>query len=722
VSLIKSADRLRGSVERVTFHSDETGFAVLRVKVKGNRDLLTVVGVVPSVGPGESVDCLGDWVNDSRHGMQFKARELRVVPPSTLEGIERYLGSGMVRGIGPHFAKKLVKAFGKDVFQVIDDEPQRLLELPGIGRKRFDAVTLAWAEQKAIRDIMVFLQSHKVGSARAVGIYKTYGDDAVALVSENPYRLARDIRGIGFLTADTIAGSLGIEKNSPLRAEAGVVHVLREMVTQGHCAAPREALVEKCIELLEIPGETIRTAISAAVRQGDLLEEPIEEEDCVWLTALHRAELGVDGNLRRLVKGLAPWQPIDPLKALPWVEKQTGLVLSNSQQEAAALALTRKLVLITGGPGVGKTTLVNSILKIVQAKKGTILLCAPTGRAAKRLGESAGLPAKTIHRLLEFDPMTGGFRRGPDNPLRADMVVLDEASMVDVVLMNQFLRALPDTTALLIVGDIDQIPSVGPGVVLQDIIQSGLAPVARLTEIFRQAAESMIIVNAHKVNRGEIPCEEGQDFYFIPAESPEEILERLLEVVVNRIPKRFGLDPTRQVQVLTPMNKGGLGARSLNLELQRRLNPNPARKIERFGITLAVGDKVIQTVNNYDKDVFNGDIGTVQGVDPVDGVLEIAYDSRRVLYDTVDLDEIALAYAITIHKSQGSEYPAVVLPVSTQHYVMLQRNLLYTGLTRGRKLVVLIGQKRAVATAVRNINTVKRLTALRHRLARGVTR
>ncbi len=717
--MTKSVDRLRGSVERVTFHSEDTGFAVLRVKVPGHGDLLTVIGNLPSVHPGEALECLGDWVNDPKHGLQFKAREIRVVPPTSLEGIERYLGSGMVKGIGPHFARKLVKAFGREVFQVIEEQPERLRELPGIGKKRLEGVTRSWAEQKAVREIMVFLQSHKVGSARAVRIYKTYGEDAVRLVSENPYRLAREIHGIGFLTADAIAASLGFRKDSPLRAEAGVVHVLREMIQQGHCAALREELVEKCIDLLEIPGETVRAAILAAVRQGDLLEEPVDGEDWIWLTPLQRAELGIDAHLRRLTTGYASWQPIDPSRALPWVEKRTGLSLSPSQRKAAALALGRKVVVITGGPGVGKTTLVNSILKIVTVKNGTILLCAPTGRAAKRLGESTGFPAKTMHRLLEVDPKTGGFRRGPENTLDADLVVLDEASMVDVVLMNQFLRALPDRAALLIVGDVDQIPSVGPGSVLQDILRSGRVPVARLTEIFRQAAESKIIVNAHKVNRGEMPREEGEDFYFIPAETPEEILDRLLEVVVNRIPRRFGLDPTRQVQVLTPMNRGGLGARALNLELQRRLNPDPPRKIERFGSIFAEGDKVIQTVNNYDKDVFNGDIGAVHRVDTVEGTLEIEFDGRRVVYEPGELDEVSLAYAITIHKSQGSEYPAVVLPLSTQHYMMLQRNLLYTGLTRGRNLVVLIGQDRAVATAVRNVNTVRRRTALRQRLAFG---
>ncbi len=717
MSLINSPERIQGAVERITFHSDDTGFAVLRVRVPGRRELATVVGTVPSVSQGESVDCSGAWVNDRKHGMQFQAEKVRVIPPATLEGMERYLGSGMVKGIGSHFARKLVQAFGEEVFDVIENRPERLLELPGIGRKRLAAVTRAWAEQKAIREIMVFLQSHKVGPARAVRIYKTYGDEAVRIVTENPYRLSGEIHGIGFLTADAIAESLGIEKESPLRAEAGVVHILQEFVGRGHCCVPLTELAARCAELLEIRPETVREAILEGVRRKVLFEEVLEGEPCIWLTSLRDAEIEIAKRLLLLREGHAPWQPIDAQKALPWVEEKTGTRLARSQKEAAAGALRHKVMVITGGPGVGKTTLVNSVLRIVTAKKGRILLCAPTGRAAKRLSESTSLPARTIHRLLEFDHVTGGFKRGPQRPLAADLVVLDEASMVDVVLMSQFLAALPDSTALLMVGDIDQIPSVGPGSVLRDIIASGSVPVATLTEIFRQAEASEIVLNAHRVNRGELPQSGEKDFFYIPAESPEEILDALLHVVLKRIPRRFGLDPAREVQVLTPMNRGVLGTRSLNLELQRRMNPDQAGGVQRFGSTFAPGDKVIQTVNDYDKEVFNGDIGIIRAVDQTGGRVEIDYDGRRVPYDAGELDSIALAYAITIHKSQGSEYPAVVMPVSTQHYVMLQRNLLYTGLTRGKNLVVLIGQPRALAAAAGTANTVERRTALRSRLS-----
>ncbi len=713
-----TAEHLQGSVERVTFHSPESGFCVLRVKVRGQRDLVTVIGSAATITPGEYVECTGAWTNDRQHGLQFKTQHLRVIPPSTLEGIEKYLGSGMVKGIGPHFAKKLVRAFGEQVFDIIEQEPDRLLELEGIGPKRKERVTTAWAEQKVVREIMVFLQSHGVGTARAVRIYKTYGDQAVERVQENPYRLALDIHGIGFKTADAIAQRLGIPRDALMRAQAGVRHVLQEIAGDGHCAAYRESLVESAVKLLEIPTPIIEQAVEEELAQENLVAEPIQEKPALFLTSLYRSERGIAEHIDRLA-GEPSWGHIDTTKAVPWVEEKTGLSLSESQRKAVVGAVNSKVTVITGGPGVGKTTVVNSILRIIQAKGVKVLLCAPTGRAAKRLSESTNTEAKTIHRLLEFDPKIMGFKCNQDEPLDGELVVVDEVSMVDTVLMNQLLRAVPDHCSVLLVGDVDQLPSVGPGAVLADMIGSGAVPTVRLTEIFRQAASSKIIVNAHRINQGQVPERSGNaesDFYFIGSDAPEDIHDKLMQVVTERIPKRFGLDPIDDVQVLTPMNRGGLGARSLNVELQQRLNPSAEPRVTRFGWTYAPGDKVIQTVNNYDKDVFNGDIGRVAHIDEEEGLVFIDYDGRRVEYETGELDEVSLAYATTVHKSQGSEYPAVVIPVCMQHYMLLERNLLYTAVTRGKKLVVVIGQTKALAMAVKRLGSVKRLTNLQHRL------
>jgi len=719
-SVDASYERLSGSVERVTFHSEESGFCVLRVKIKGHRDMVTVVGSAASVSPGEFIECLGAWHNDQTYGLQFKANQIQVVPPSTVEGIEKYLGSGMVKGIGPHFAKVLVNAFGQKIFDVIENESESMLKLPGIGKKRVEKITSAWAEQKVIREIMVFLRFHGVGTARAVRIFKTYGEGAIMKVTENPYNLALDIPGIGFKTADVIAGRLGIAPDSLIRAQAGVRHVLQELSNDGHCAAPIETLILESGKLLQIADATLEEAIREEVSLGNLVQEEIEGRDCLFLTPLYRAEVGVATSLKRISTGQPPWGTLDADKAIPWVEKKTGLILSNSQHEAVRLALSNKAVVITGGPGVGKTTLVNSILRIIQTKQMRVALCAPTGRAAKRLSESTGLEAKTIHRLLEFDPKSFGFKRGRDNPLETDVLVVDECSMVDIVLMNRLLAAVPDKAALLIVGDADQLPSVGPGAVLADIIDSGSIPTVRLTEIFRQAATSRIIVNAHRINQGQMPLKaEGtdlSDFYFIPADTPEEIHEKLLQMVTERIPKRFGFHPVRDIQVLTPMNRGGIGARSLNAELQMILNERGEPKITRFGTTFAPGDKVIQIVNNYAKEVFNGDIGQIMAIDPEEEILHVDYDGRAVEYEFSELDELSLAYATSIHKSQGSEYPAVVIPLAMQHYILLERNLLYTAVTRGKKLVTIIGQPKALAVAVKNQKSTRRMTKLTARL------
>ena len=713
-----SPDRevLAGLVERVTFHNPENGFCVLRTKARGHRDLVTVVGHAALVSPGEWITASGEWVNDRTHGQQFKSRFIRNSAPSSVEGIEKYLGSGMIRGIGPVYARKLIQAFGDKVFDVIEAEPERLREVTGIGRVRARRITDAWAEQKLVREIMVFLHNHGVGTARAVRIFKTYGADAVEVMTDNPYRLARDIRGIGFRTADAIAMKLGIAKTAMMRVRAGIAYALTEAMDEGHCGLPREELGPMASRLLEVPDDLIRTALDLELAEGTVVADRVADTPCVFLGGLYRAEQAIGDRLLRISTGNLPWADIDAEKALPWVERKTGLSLAPGQADAVRLALTSKTLVITGGPGVGKTTIVNAILSVLSAKGVELLLCAPTGRAAKRMSEATGLEARTIHRLLEVDPRTGGFRRDAGNPLDCGLLVVDETSMVDVMLMRALLMAVPDEAALLIVGDVDQLPSVGPGQVLADVIGSGAVPVARLTEVFRQAARSRIVTTAHGINRGVIPDlsrpEGDSDFYFVPAEDPETAAMRIVELVKTRIPKRFGFDPMQDIQVLCPMNRGGAGARSLNIELQAALNPAGERKVERFGWTFAPGDKVMQIENDYDKEVYNGDIGHVADVDPEAGELTARFDGREHVYGFGELDTLVPAYAATVHKSQGSEYPAVVIPVLTQHYAMLRRNLLYTGVTRGKRLVVLVGQKRAVAIAVRNVSGRQRWSKL----------
>ena len=712
----RPTEALSGLVERVTFHNAETGFCVLRVKVRGQRDLATLVGHAALVSAGEFVSASGVWINDRTHGLQFRAAFLKATAPTTLEGIEKYLGSGMIRGIGPVYAKKLVRAFGEAVFDLIEQEPDRLREVTGIGPKRAERIVAGWAEQKVIREIMLFLHSHGVGTSRAVRIYKTYGPEAVRVVSEDPYRLARDIRGIGFRTADRIAERLGVERTAMIRVRAGVSFALAEAMEEGHCGLPEEQLVALTRELLEVPEDLVGTALGLELEAGDVVADTLDGQRCVFLSGLHRAEREIAERLRRLAAGAPPWPAIDAERAIPWVEGQTGLALAESQKAAVRLALAAKALVVTGGPGVGKTTLVNSILKIVAAKGPGIALCAPTGRAAKRLAESTGREATTIHRLLESDPKEGGFKRTEQNPVDCDLLVVDETSMVDVPLMRALLRALPEGAALLLVGDVDQLPSVGPGQVLADVIGSGAVPVVRLTEVFRQAAGSRIVTSAHLINQGRMPdlsAQEGSDFFFVDAADPEAGVEKVLALVRDRIPRRFGLDPVRDVQVLCPMNRGGLGARSLNIELQKALNPPGAVRVERFGWTFCPGDKVMQMVNDHERGVHNGDLGVIARIDMEEGELAVDFEGREVAYGFGELDELVLAYATTVHKSQGSEYPAVVVPLTTQHFPMLQRNLVYTGVTRGKRLVVLVGQKRALAIAVRGQQTRRRWSKLK---------
>ena len=609
---------------------------------------------------------------------------------------------------------------------VIDHHPERLKTVDGIGPKRLQSILDGWAEQKAIRDIMVFLQSHGVGTSRSVRIYKVYGADAVPLISQDPYRLAREIRGIGFRTADEIAGKLGIPRDSILRARAGLVYALSQAVDRGHCGLARHELLRQAEDILEIGNDILERAVELEIEEQVLIEDLCLGERTLFLERLWRAERSIAVRLLNLAEGKASWAGIEAGAAVPWVEDKLNVQLAYSQRQAVMAALRSKVLVITGGPGVGKTTLVNAILTILSAKGVSVDLCAPTGRAAKRLSESTGRPARTLHRLLEFDPRLRAFKRNQDSPLEVDLLVVDEVSMVDVPLMAALIEALPRESGLLLVGDVDQLPSVGPGQVLRDVIDSDAVPVARLTEIFRQAESSQIVVNAHRVNAGQMPNLDPpksglSDFYFVEANSTEELHRKLVEMVARRIPQRFGLDPKTQVQVLVPMNRGPLGAKALNLVLQQALNPvrRGEGMVERFGSTYRVGDKVMQTENDYDRDVFNGDLGEVVEIDREAQEVVLRFGDRRVSYRFGELDQVMLAYATTIHKSQGSEYPAVVVPLAMQHYMMLRPNLVYTGITRGKQLVILVGERRALRKAVKADDADFRRTKLREWLSSG---
>jgi exodeoxyribonuclease V alpha subunit len=714
------AEQLSGTIERVTFHNPENGFVVLRVDVRGQT--FTVVGQTPRAVAGEFVEATGNWADDPEFGQQFKADTLRILPPSTLEGIEKYLGSGLVKGIGKHYAKKIVEVFGERTLDVIDESPAFLKEIKGIGSKRIQRIRESWSQQKAVREIMVFLQSHGLGTNHAVRIWKTYGDKAMAIVKSNPYRLADDVWGIGFQTADQLALKLGFDRQAIPRAQAAVRYILQETSGDGHCALPEETVWQNAVRQTGIAMPILKDATRQLVEQKELMRETaLTPTPWLYLAKLHRAEAGVAERLRELMNGVHPLPAIKVDAAIDWIEQKMNLSLAPSQREAIRQAVTRKVLVLTGGPGVGKTTLVRGILEIFVAKKLRAALCAPTGRAAKRLAESTGREARTIHRLLEFDPR--GPQRNQEHPLEIDFLIVDEMSMVDVVLMNQLLRALPASACLLLVGDADQLPSVGPGCVLADIIASKAIPVVRLTEIFRQAQESGIVRAAYRIHEGEMPetspADKLGDFYFIEADAPNVILERIITLIRDRIPTRFNLDPFQDVQVLTPMNRSELGVKNLNLRLQAVLNPAEAQEspeVARFGWSFRLGDKVMQTRNDYTKEVFNGDVGRIRAIDVDDQELTVDFDGRPVVYDFDELDELTLAYALTIHKSQGSEYPAVVVPLHSQHYLLLQRNLLYTAVTRGRKLVVLIGSRKALALAVERANPSARNSSLEKRL------
>jgi exodeoxyribonuclease V alpha subunit len=721
---------LSGQIERITFTNEENGFTIAKVKVQGQRDLVTVVGNLMAPMPGEILDMRGKWAHHPKFGEQFKVVQFKTKVPATVYGIRKYLGSGLIKGLGPVMAGRIVDKFGKKTLDIIENEIGRLAEVKGIAEKSIARIAKAWDAQKEIRDVMIFLQSHGVSSAYATKIFKRYGDRSIAVVKQNPYRLATDIFGIGFLKADSIAKELGFLDDSQVRVEAGVVYTLNQLSEDGHVYYPYAQLVERSCEVLGVAREPVVQAIGNlnAVRQvviediNDGIENLKQNNKAVYLTRFHQCETGISNRLKALLSTPKLIREVDSNRAIEWVQQQLTFQPAENQQAAIRCAIENKVMVITGGPGTGKTTIVKAILKIFSKLKIIIMLAAPTGRAAKRMSEMTGHDAKTIHRLLEYSIHKQGFQRNEKNPLDCDLLIVDEASMIDTILMYHLLKAIPSTATCIFVGDVNQLPSVGAGNVLNDIIASRSVAVIELNEIFRQAKASRIIVNAHKINEGELPAlshseifDPNNDFYFIEQDDPEKVLEIILELVNRRIPQRFRFDPIDDIQVLTPMHKGVVGAANLNDQLQSILNPGNGGVI-RGDRTYRVNDKVMQIRNNYDKEVFNGDIGRITGIRSEDRQITISFDNRDIVYDFSELDEIILAYAVSVHKSQGSEYPVVILPILTQHYILLQRNLIYTAVTRGRNLVIMVGSRKALAIGVRNNKTQQRFTQLRYRL------
>ncbi|MCL6635277.1 MAG: ATP-dependent RecD-like DNA helicase [Peptococcaceae bacterium] len=721
-----------GYLERITYCNEENHFVVARLQEKGKKELTTIVGNLAGVNPGESLKLYGKWVRNSRYGEQFQVERFETVVPATVNGIEKYLGSGLIKGIGPVMAKRIVKVFGLETLDVIESRPGDLARVNGIGAKRIAMITKAWEEQKEVKEIMVFLQSQGVSAAYAARIFKQYGNKSVEVVRDNPYRLAADVHGIGFVTADKIARNLGIDLNSVMRAKEGLIYVLNEMTGDGHVYYPCEALIDRAAEMLKVERRIVEEALAGLLEEGRIvLEDPPEQAGrsnaghrAAYLPSFYAAETGLARMLLQLKSQPSTIRPIDPGKAIAWLEEKSGIKLAEKQKEAVLSSAQGKVLVITGGPGTGKTTIIKAIIRVFQALKLRVLLAAPTGRAAKRMQEATGHEAKTVHRLLEYSPQSGGFQKNQESPLEADVVIVDESSMIDTILMYHLVKAVPPRAALILVGDVNQLPSVGPGSVLRDIIDSGVFRVVTLTEIFRQAGESRIVTNAHLINQGKFPVlrrpppGETTDFYFVEENDPEKVLNKILFLCGKRIPERFGYHPVRDIQVLTPMHRGELGVANLNAKLQELLNHSETKVIRGYKV-FKIKDKVMQTTNNYDKEVFNGDVGSVVSINQEEQLVQVDFDGRLVSYDFTELDELTLAYAVSIHKSQGSEYPAVVMPVVTQHYLLLQRNLVYTGITRGKKLVVLVGSKKALAMAIRNDRPLGRFTRLRERLTAG---
>ncbi|MDR0555794.1 MAG: ATP-dependent RecD-like DNA helicase [Holosporaceae bacterium] len=715
-------EKLRGQLERITYASEENDYVVAKVRVYGRADLVTIVGNIPSPTPGEILDMSGTWSNHPKFGEQFKVAFCFCSVPASVNGIEKYLGSGLIRGIGPVMAKRIVKMFGEKTLDIIEKSADKLMSIEGIGKQRIKMIAGAWAEQREIRSVMVFLQAHGVSSAYAAKIYKKYGNDAIAIVKANPYRLAHDIFGIGFLTADSIARKLGFDEKSPLRAEAGIMFALSELAEDGHVYYPKDSLISKAKEMLNVDESVLEIAMESLLVENRIVIENLRSSEVeslgVFLSKYHMAEVQIAKKMKEIRDSPKNIKDIYIDSVLKYVQKKLSLSLAEKQIDAVKAAIEHKLLVITGGPGTGKTTITKAIIEIFSLVTDKILLAAPTGRAAKRMSEATGREAKTIHRLLEFDRTRGGFKHNEDFPLICDLIILDEASMIDTLLMYHLLRAIPAQATLILVGDINQLPSVGAGNVLKDIINSNSFTVVELNEIFRQAKQSAIITNAHRIINGQYPRidnESDTDFYFINEDDQEKVLEKIILMVKQRIPRKFGYNPLCDIQVLTPMNRGVVGTMKINESLQEALNPE-GFEIIRGGRSYRVGDKVMQIRNNYDKNVFNGDIGSITSIDSENQVITIVVDGRNVAYAYSELDELVLAYAVSVHKSQGSEYPAVVMPLVTAHYIMLQRNLVYTGVTRGKKLVILVGSKKAMFLAINNNKISCRYTYLGARL------
>ena len=708
-------EHLRCVVERITYQNTENGYTVLKCAVKNYNDLVTVVGTMPDTHVGSVLSLDGFWKMDARYGKQFSVEKFEETLPATVYGIEKYLGSGLIKGVGPKFAKRIVGKFGKDTLDVIEENPDSLIEVEGIGKVRVERIKNSWKEQKEIKNIMLFLQSNEVSTSHATKIFKTYGSESIQIVKENPYRLADDIWGIGFKTADVIAGKMGIEKGKFVRLRSGILYTLNKLSESGHCYAVREQLIKKAIELLDVDAPELEITVDEMIRTGDV----VKEEEAIYLPPFYFSETGCAKRIIRLLEAGRKVK-VDPDKIVQKVVSQSDISYDEIQLEAVRTAISSKVMVLTGGPGTGKTTTTMGIITAYRLAGCRILLAAPTGRAAKRMSEATGMEAKTIHRLLEFKPPEG-YQKNEEKPLEGDVLILDECSMVDVMLMYNLLKAIPEHMSLILVGDTDQLLSVGAGNVLKDIIDSGRIPVVRLTRIFRQAQGSRIIMNAHRINKGEaIDMRGGKDadFFFAGKATNEEVVDTLVRYCTQNLPRYYHVDAFKDIQVLTPMQKGICGAANLNQLLQEALNPTKIF-LHRGGTQYRLHDKVMQIRNDYEKEVFNGDIGTVTKVDMEERELTVDFDGRDVIYDVTELDELVLAYAVTIHKAQGSEYPIVVMPFTMSHFVMLQRNLLYTGVTRAKKILVLIGEKKAVYYAIKNETTTERNTKLADRLKIG---